>query len=258
MTSRDEDAGELLTVGQVAARYGVTVRTLHHYDEIGLLRPSERSFAGYRLYAPADLDRLRDIVVYRRLDFPLDEIATVLASPGEAAAHLIRQRALVMTRVDELRQLVSAIDRALEKHMTNEKMSAQDLRDLFGGEFSDEYAEQAREEWGESPQWAQSAERTSRYGRADWQTIKKETDELLHAFAAAAEAGPADAPGAMDLAERHREHIARWFYDLDHAFHEQLGEMTASDARYAAQYDTVRPGLAAFVRDAIRANAARR
>ena len=169
MTSMDQ--GELLTVGQVAERYSVTVRTLHHYDEIGLLHPSERSAAGYRLYSRADLDRLRDIVVYRRLGFPLDEIATVLDTPGVATSHLIRQRALDMSRLDELRELVSAIDRALEKEMTNQEMSDQDLRDLFGGGFSDEYAAEAQDRWGETPQWQQGAGRTSRYGKADWLAI---------------------------------------------------------------------------------------
>ena len=69
---------EMLTVGQVARTYGVTVRTLHHYDEIGLLQPSERTPAGYRVYTGVDLERLSTVVVYRRLGFTLDEIGELL------------------------------------------------------------------------------------------------------------------------------------------------------------------------------------
>lgn len=139
---------ELLTVGQVAEAYAVTVRTLHHYDRIGLLRPSARSMAGYRLYDPTDLTRLRDIVVYRRLGLPLEEIAAVLDDPGAAASHLTRQRALVMSRLDELRDLVEAIDHALEKEMTGQPLTTEELRELFGGEFSDGYAEDAERQLG--------------------------------------------------------------------------------------------------------------
>src|SRR4051794_16119272 len=91
------------TVGQVAERSGVTVRTLHHYDEIGLVRPSRRSAAGYRLYADEDLVRLQHVVVYRRLGLALEEIAVLLDDPdADVAAHLRRQRNAVISRLDEL------------------------------------------------------------------------------------------------------------------------------------------------------------
>ncbi|MDQ6641736.1 MAG: MerR family transcriptional regulator, partial [Actinomycetota bacterium] len=106
---------EALTVGQVAVDLGVTVRTLHHYDEIGLVRPSGRSQAGYRLYTRADLERLEAVVVYRRLGFPLGEIAALVEATGaDRAGHLRRQRAAVSTRLEEMHDLVKAIDRALE------------------------------------------------------------------------------------------------------------------------------------------------
>ena len=90
------------TVGRVAEVFGVTVRTLHHYDEIGLLVPSERSAAGYRLYTEADLTRLQQVVVYRRLELPLDEIAVLLQDDADPVSHLRRQRDAVTTRLGEL------------------------------------------------------------------------------------------------------------------------------------------------------------
>src|SRR4051794_21480549 len=97
------------TVGQVADEFGVTVRTLHHYDEIGLVRP-RRTASGYRIYSGDDLERLRHIVVYRRLGFPLEDIGPLLDDPrADVEAHLRRQRAAVMSRLDEMRDLVAAL-----------------------------------------------------------------------------------------------------------------------------------------------------
>src|SRR5687768_13106535 len=94
------DMDEVLTVGQVAQTYGVTVRTLHHYDEVGLLSPSERTPAGYRLYTAADLERLATIVTYRRLGLSIDEVGSLLRGDVSAIEHLRRQRDAVLDRVD--------------------------------------------------------------------------------------------------------------------------------------------------------------
>ena len=246
------------TVGQVADLFGVTVRTLHHYDEIGLLVPSERSRAGYRLYTDEDLVRLQQVVVYRRLELPLDEIATLLDGGEDPADHLRRQRATVMTRLDELRELVSAIDRALEREMNDQPATPDDLKELFGDGFSDEYQQEAQERWGESDAWKQSAARTKRYTKADWAEVKAEMEAVNSAFVRALESGePATGEAAMDAAEQHRRHIHDRFYDLDHTFHRGLADMYVSDPRFTKTYEDIAPGLAAYVRDAIHANADR-
>ena len=132
--------GPGLTVGQVAERFGVTVRTLHHYDEIGLLIPSDRTSAGYRLYTHDDLARLRTIVVYRRLEFGLDDVRALLDDDTPVANHLRRQRDTITARLGELTELVQAIDRALEKDMTNQPMTDDEMRTMFGDSFGEEYA----------------------------------------------------------------------------------------------------------------------
>ncbi len=91
-----------LTVSEVAGLTGVSVRTLHHYDEIGLCKPSARSRAGYRLYSAADLGRLATIVTYRRLGMPLDAIGEILAGDAPLVDHLRRQQASVAERLNEL------------------------------------------------------------------------------------------------------------------------------------------------------------
>ncbi len=177
------------TVGQVADLFGVTVRTLHHYDEIGLLVPSERSRAGYRLYTDEDLTRLQQVVVYRRLEMPLDEIATLLEGGEDAADHLRRQRGTVMQRLDELTELVAAIDRALEREMNEQPATTEDLKELFGDGFEDEYQQEAQERWGETDAWKQSRSRTERYTKADWAEVKAEADAVNAAFVAALSSG---------------------------------------------------------------------
>lgn len=246
------------TVGQVADLFGVTVRTLHHYDEIGLLVPSGRSRAGYRLYTDRDLERLQQVVVYRRLELPLDQIATLLDSGEDAAEHLRRQRATVISRLDELHELVAAIDRALEREMTNQPATPEDLKELFGDGFQDEYQQEARERWGETDAWKQSASRTKGYALGDWEQVKAEMDAVNAAFVAALAAGqPATSEAAMDAAEQHRRHIHDRFYELSHDFHRGLADMYVADPRFTKTYEDLAPGLAAYVHDAIHANADR-
>jgi DNA-binding transcriptional MerR regulator len=245
-----------LTVGQVAERFGVTVRTLHHYDEIGLLSPSERSPAGYRLYTEEDLTRLQHVVVYRRLGFALEDVAMLLDHPEGAVEHLRRQRAAVLQRLGEMRDLVTAIDRALEREMNHQPATPDDLKELFGEGFHDARAE-AEERWGETDAWRQSQERTKGYTKADWEAVKAESDRTHRAFTDAMDAGePPTSATAMDAAELHRASMQR-FYDCSYEMHRGLADMYVSDPRFTATYDEIRPGMAHYVREAIHANADR-
>lgn len=260
MTEQLVQEQSVLTVGQVAETLGVTVRTLHHYDEIGLLSPSERSGAGYRLYTDEDLSRLQNVVIYRRLGFTLEQIGDLLesAANSEVVDHLHRQRATVMSRLEEMRDLVTAIDRALEKEMTGVNLTKEEQRELFGDGFDDAYAQEAQDRWGQSEAWKQSQMRSSGYTKADWEQIKAEQDATNAAFVAAMEAGqPVDSPAAMDAAEAARVSIERWFYDITPDFHRNLGDMFVADPRFTKTYEDIKPGMAQFVRDAIHANADR-
>ena len=249
---------ELLTVGQVAQTFGVTVRTLHHYDEIGLLSPSERSHAGYRLYTAEDLERLATIVTYRRLDLPLDEVAALLRGEGSTLEHLRRQRDAVLHRVEELHGLVDAIDRAMEREMNEQPATREELKEIFGDGFSDEYQAEAQERWGGTDAWKQSARRTKGYTKADWERIRAEGEAVNTAFVAALQAGhPATSVQAMDAAEAHRAQIDTWFYDCTHDFQRNLADMYVADPRFTKTYEDIAPGLAQYVRDAIHANADR-
>ena len=253
-----ERGGAALTVGQVAEEFGVTVRTLHHYDAIGLLVPGGRTAAGYRLYTAADVQRLATIVSYRRLGFPLDEVARLLRGEGTLVDHLRRQRDAVTAQIGELHDLVDAIDRALESEMNQQPATRAQLKELFGDRYDEQYQAEAEQRWGETDAWRQSQSRTSAYTAADWQAVKAEADAVNEAFVSALRSGqPADSAAATDAAESHRRHLADRFYDVSYDMHRGLADMYVADPRFTATYESIEPGLARYVRDAIHANADR-
>jgi MerR family transcriptional regulator, thiopeptide resistance regulator len=124
--------------------------------------------------------------------------------------------------------------------------------------IENEYAQEAEQRWGDTEQYRQSMERTSRYTEADWQRIKAEAAAVEQDLAAAmADGVPADSDRAADLAEAHRQHISQYYYECGYDIHRGLGEMYVTDPRFTAHYELVADGLATYVRDAIQANAAR-
>ena len=248
------------TVGELARLAGVTVRTLHHYDRIGLVTPSDRTAAGYRSYDVRDLDRLQQVLVYRELGFPLEEVATLLDDPGaDPAAHLRRQLALLRERLEHTRAMVAAVEKEMEARAMGISLTPEERFELFGGGFSEEYEREAEERWGDTDAWAQSRRRTSAYTKEDWIRIKAEGEDVERRFAEALRSGvPADSEQAMDLAEEHRQQISRNFYDCPPGMHAGLGRMYVEDERFAAQYERRAAGLAEYVSTAVQANAARR
>jgi len=249
-----------MNVGEVAALAGVTVRTLHHYDRIGLLSPSGRTAAGYRQYAPADLDRLHQVLLYRELGFPLEEVATLLDDPAaDPGAHLRRQHALLRDRLERTRAMVAAVEKEMEARAMGISLTPEERFEVFGEHDPAQYEAEVQEKWGQTEAYAQSRRRTSSYGKEDWLRIKADSADLEARFAAALRDGvPAESEPAMDLAEEHRQHISRWFYDCPPAMHAGLGRMYVEDERFAAHYEEIAPGLAQYVSTAVQANAARR
>lgn len=259
MTAYPQMSDDVLTVGQVAESLGVTVRTLHHYDEIGLVVPSGRSAAGYRLYTEADLRRLQHVVVYRRLGFPLEEIGGLLADGADVAAHLRRQREAVAEQVAGLGQLLTAIDTALEAEMNDYRITREEQRELFGDSFDESYAQEAEERWGGTDAWKESQQRARSYTKAQWEQIMEESGVPTQRLADLMAAGtPAESEAAMDAAEEARQHICTWFYDCPREMHAAIAEMYVADPRFTKTYEDIAPGLAQYVRDAVVANAARR
>jgi hypothetical protein len=137
-------------------------------------------------------------------------------------------------------------------------LTPEEQLEVFGTDRLPEYSAEAAERWGNSEAWNQSQRRTAAHGKEDWVEIKQQADENLRAFAAAMGAGHAATSRiAADLAEAHRLHISRWFYDCSHDRHKALAELYVSDRRFERTYEQLAPGLARYVHDAVVANAER-
>lgn len=247
----------LYKVSEVARLANVTVRTLHHYDDLGLLRPSGRSRAGYRLYSDADLLRLHRIVVGRSLGLALEEIRRTLDDPTvDPAAVLRSQRQALVERLSQTHAKIAAIDAALRRmNPSTPKDDTMTPQDMFDGFDPADYEAEAQQRWGDSPAWAEASRRTKAYSPEDWARLKGESHDILTAFAAARDGGlDAHDVEVMQLAERHRLHIDRWFYPCSHQMHGNLAAMYLADARFAASFDAYGEALTPYIVAAIRAN----
>jgi DNA-binding transcriptional MerR regulator len=249
-----------MTVGEVARMAGITVRTLHHYDRIGLLSPGGRGENGYRRYERPDLERLHRILSYRELGLSLEAIGELLDEPGaDPVAHLRRQERLLRDRLARLEDLLDAVHTSLEAHAMDIDLTPEERFELFGDFDPAEHEEEARERWGHTEAWRESRRRTASYTKDDWRRMKEETAAVEQGLAAALRDGePADGDRATALAEAHRMQIQHWFYDCPPGMHTGLADMYIADARFAKHYGDLEPGLARYVHDAIHANAARR
>lgn len=240
------------TVGEAAQTAKVSVRTLHHYDRIGLLKPSGRSEAGYRLYSETDLQQLMQVLLFKELGFSLDEIARIMSDPDYDRTDALRaQRALLAEKIRRTESTIAAIDHAIEMTeggttMTKEETSKM-FTELFDGFDPAEYEDEVRERWGGSDAYRQSAERTKRYTKADWERIRAEGAAIDAGLVALMDAGvPADSPEAMELAEAKRRHISTWFYECPLEFYVNMAAIWVNDPRFTRNIDKRREGLAAY------------
>ncbi len=243
-------------VKEVARLTGVTVRTLHHYDSLGLLVPSERSQAGYRLYCNDDLLRLQQILICRELGMPLEEIRRMLDDPGfDRKEALLAQRERLREQVQNAEAMLRSVEAALAATKGESDM---DLKAIFDGFDPKEHEAEVKERWGDTEAFRESARRTQGYTPEDWKRIKAEDQALMAALAETMATGSSsEDPEVLELAERHRLHIDRWYYPCPHSMHVQLASMYTADPRFTATFEKHGEGLAEFFAEAIRANAGR-
>lgn len=250
------------TVGPAARLAGTTVRTLHHYDLVGLVTPSGRTASGYRVYTEADLDRLREVLVWRELGFGLDAIpALLLGDRVDRLDLLVEQVGAVSARIDRLQQVRAALQEEVRAMSSGLRLTQEDKRELFGDEWTaheDEWAAESEQRWGDSDAYRESSARTARYTKDDWMKVKAEMGQVQERFVALLRSGvPADGEQAAAVAEQARQVNGRWFYEMSGQLQVELGRMFVDDPRFAAQYEQQAEGLAAFVSTAYQVNGAR-
>lgn len=236
------------TVKAAAKIAGVSVRTLHHYDEIGLLKPSSHSAAGYRLYQEKDLERLQQVLFFKELGFDLNQIKRILADPDfDRRSALVEHRKLLLERQERFGRLIQSVDRTLVAMQRGIPMNAK----MFDGFDQAALEEEARQRWGNTPAWAQSAQRWKGYTGADKAAMEREGTEIIAGLVSRMDRDPAD-PEVQALIARHHAMICRWFFDCPKDIYRQIGDGYVDDPRFTAFWDNIQPGLAVFVRDAIR------
>ncbi|MFI9173789.1 MerR family transcriptional regulator [Streptomyces lincolnensis] len=251
------------SVRQVASFAGVTVRTLHHYDKAGLLTPSARSRAGYRLYDESDLARLQQILFYRELGFSLDEITTILEDPQANALDQLRARQRQLAEeITRLQRLAEVAERAIEVQQTGVSLTPEERFEVFGEiRFDLSYATERQLKWADSAGQRAAMARAAAHSKEDWRRLMTEAAAWRARLLDAHDAGePSDGTRAMDLAEEHRRHITRWFTSCPPDMHRRIADDFVADPRAFALVvppSQQRPELAAYLGKAVHANASR-
>ncbi len=254
----DSPAAPPLRVGEVATLSGLTIRTLRHYHDIGLLVPSGATQAGYRLYERGDLARLQQILFFRELAFPLAQIRAIVGRPDfDATAALAEHRRILAEKKHRLEALIDLIDRSITERQGGDTMTDQQRFAPFDDAKVAAYREEARQRWGHTDAYQESERRVARMTKADWEAIGAETSAIYAGLVARMERPPTD-PEVQALIERHFRQINDRFYNCSTEIYRGMADNYVADARFAAHFNGVKVGLAEFMRAAMHAFADRR
>ena len=224
---------------------GVSVRTLHYYDEIGLLTPAytDKS-SGYRYYDENSLLRMQEILFYRELDFSLKSISEILSSPNyDKHQALAEQKYLLTLKKERLERLICAIDDAVK---------GENVMKVFDNQKFDQYKAEAKERWGSTDAYKQHEEKTGNYSSQTWSDLAQSMDQIMAEFALCMKNGHSpDSPEAEYLVKELQNHITQNYYHCTDQILEGLGQMYVADERFKANIDKHADGTAEFICEAI-------
>lgn len=238
------------TVQKLAHLAGISIRTLHYYDEIGLLKPSVVKSNGYRYYEEAELVRLQQILFFRELEFSLDDIKRMLNRPGFGVVEALReQKKLIRLKQERLEKLIHAIDTTITAMNSNQKINEKEMYDVFKDEDVKQYQDEVKERWGNTDAYKQSMKKVSKMTKVEMQKLKEDGEKHTTAIADAMDKG-VDHPDVQGLIKKSHDGI-NFFYECSYEMFRNLGKMYVEDPRFTEYYEKFRPGLAVFMRDAI-------
>ena len=241
----------LYTVGEVANAFGITVRTLHHWEQAGLVEPVYRSWSNYRLYTPDDLERIQHILVYRTTGMKQSEIKEVLSHPTSNREHLRRQHERLLEERSRIDGMVVAVEKLLEQAMNNHKPTLEEIGKILGDPNYAEHQAEAQEAYGDTAGWAQYQGRTGNWGASDWEDSKQRFDAIDTKLADAVRRDvPTDSAEAAELVDEHRKVIGQ-FFDVTPEMQFQISRGYIADERFKRYYEERQPGLAQWLADAI-------
>lgn len=241
-----------LQINELAKLAGVSVRTLHYYDEIGLLKPAYVDAQnGYRFYDDTSITRMQEILFYRELAFPLKIIAKILSAPEyDKTEALCRQKQLLTLKKERLERLIVLLDGAErgEKSMSFEAFDNSEFEATRQA-----YAKEAEEKWGGTDAYKEHKTKTASYSKATWEAVNGEMDALLVQIAACRQSGAAPADlAAQELVAQWQKLITDRYYTCTKEILAGLAEMYLADTRFTENMDRHGAGTTAFLCDAIR------
>ena len=224
---------------------GVSVRTLHYYDEIGLLMPAfVDKTTGYRFYDEKSFLRMQEILFYRELDFSLKSIGEILSSPNyNKSEALNEQKQLLTLKKERLDRLIASIDVAMKGEI--------DMTAFDNNEFEKHKAE-AKERWGKTDAYREHEEKTKDYSKQKWNNLAEEMDHIMAEFALCMKKNQRpDSSESQNLVKTLQNHITANYYLCTQEILAGLGQMYVADERFKNNIDKHADGTAAFIRDAI-------
>ncbi len=234
------------TVNKLAQLAGVSVRTLHYYDEVGLLKPTKIEKNGYRQYGQNEFLRLQQILFFRELDFSIEDIKRIMNSPGfDMKRALLDHRAMIELKKKRLSGLVKTIDKTLIKLEKDKPMDEQDLKetyDTFGEDTVKKYAEEVKQRWGHTEAYKTSMERYAKLTKVDIEKYKTGADIFMKK-AAEVSAHGALSPEFQEIIAQHFDALRTW-YEPNFEMYRGMAKMYVDDPRFEAYYEKYKPGLA--------------
>jgi DNA-binding transcriptional MerR regulator len=237
-----------MKINEVAKLTGVTVRTLHYYDQIGLLKPSRITEAGYRLYDREALAALQQILFFRELDFPLQEIREIMEKPGyDRREALEKHREMLFKKKERLEGLIGLVDSTLkgENGMSFQEFDKTEIEDM-----REKYAAEVRERWGGTAAYQEERKKTADYDGDKWNAVSGEGAALMRTFAEHRSEAP-ESVAVQVLVRQWQDYITRNFYRCTDEILAGLGTMYGKDKRFSENIDKNGVGTAAFMAKAI-------
>jgi len=238
-----------LKINELAKISGVTVRTLHYYDEIGLLVPNEITESGYRIYDERSLSTLQQILFFRELDFPLVEIKEIMTNQHyDQNEALNKHKELLLQKRNRLEDLIKLVENTIKG---DNIMSFKEFDTSKFEESKKKYANEVKERWGNTDAYKESEQKTASYDKNKWNFINGEGAEILKEFGKARNLSP-DSNEAKELVQRWQEYISNNFYKCTDEILSGLGLMYVGDERFTENIDKNGKGTAKFMSDAIK------
>lgn len=235
-----------IQIKEFAEIVGVSVRTLHYYDEIGLLKPAfVDEFTGYRYYDESSILRMQEILFYRELDFSLKSISEILSSPDyDKNKALKEQKHLLTLKKERLERLIFAIDGAVK---------GENVMKAFDNNEFEKYKSEVKEKWGSTDAYKEHTEKTKNYSDEKWNKLSYEMNDILAEFAVCMKSGlETDSDKVQSLVKALQNHITENYYTCTNEILAGLGQMYVADERFKNNIDKHADGTALFISEAVK------